>query len=105
MLKTQGKVQVQQDKASRDQSAAPLSAELTAARQYTPLTSHHGSWASRGKLRPKFGLDSTSLVWTRGPLRNSFHSTPCSHPELMQPQKVHAPTGDLGLKSQALIHQ
>lgn len=31
------------------------------------------SWISRGKLRPKFGLGSMSSLWTRGPLRNSFH--------------------------------
>lgn len=63
------------------------------------------SWISSGKLRPKFGLDSTSLVWTRGPLINSFHSTACSPLVIMQPQILHTPTRDLRLKFQALIHK
>lgn len=50
------------------------------------------SWISRGKLRPKFGLGSMSSLWTRGPLRNSFHCTACSPLLIMQPQILHAPT-------------
>lgn len=72
----------------------------------TPLSPNQcSSRISKGKLRPKFGLDSTSLVWTRSPLRNSFHSTTCSPPVIMQPQILHASTRDLRLKFQALIHK
>lgn len=60
---------------------------------------------SRGKLRPKFGLASTSCLWTRGPLRNSFHCTTCSPLLVMQPQILHAPSRDLTLKFQTLIHK
>lgn len=63
------------------------------------------SWIYREKLRPKLGLGSTSSVWTRGPLRKSFHCTTCSPLLITQPQILHAPTRDLTLKFQTLIHK
>lgn len=99
MLKIQGKVQVQQDQDTGKVCSRSPASLTTATTHLSP--NQCSSWISRGKLRPKFGLDSTNSIWTRGPLRNSFHCTACSPLLIMQPQIVHTPTRDI----QTLVHK